>query len=73
MLARAISLRTLMAAAYGVPPLRVVFSTDIPEEKVDVLMTVPGGSKEMLQAEIKKQYGLTASPECERVPCWLSR
>jgi uncharacterized protein (TIGR03435 family) len=33
----------------------------MPEQKVDVLMTVPGGSMEMLQEEIRKQFGLVAA------------
>jgi uncharacterized protein (TIGR03435 family) len=35
----------------------------MPEQKVDVLMTVPGGSMEMLQEEIRKQFGLVAARE----------
>jgi uncharacterized protein (TIGR03435 family) len=33
------------------------------QEKYDVIMTVPGGSKQMLQDEIKRQFGLMAKPE----------
>jgi uncharacterized protein (TIGR03435 family) len=63
MIARAISLKMLIAAANGVPASRVVFDTTMPEEKVDVLMTVPDGSGQMLQDEIRNQFGLIAGRE----------
>jgi len=63
MLARAISFKRLLAAAYRVPFSRVLFVDGMPEQRVDVLMAVPGGSMEMLQEEIRKQFGLVAARE----------
>lgn len=62
-LGRAISFRRLIAVAYGVPSGRILFSGAVPEGNVDVLMTVPDGSKEMLQEEIRKQFGVVANRE----------
>jgi uncharacterized protein (TIGR03435 family) len=60
---RAVSMKALVAAAYGVPLSRIQFSVSEPEQKFDVIMTVPEGSKQMLQDEIKRQFGLVAKPE----------
>jgi uncharacterized protein (TIGR03435 family) len=61
--ARAVPLKALIGAAYQVPQSRIVFSMPESQEKYDVIMTVPGGSKQMLQDEIKRQFGLMAKPE----------
>ena len=57
---RALSMKALIAAAYGVPVSRTQFSTPEPGERFDAVMTVPNGSREMLQDEIKRQFGLVA-------------
>jgi uncharacterized protein (TIGR03435 family) len=62
---RAIPMKMLITAAYGVPPSRIQFSVPEPEQKFDVIMTVPDGSKQMLQDEIRKQFGLVAKPEMQ--------
>ena len=61
--ARAIPLSTLIARAYGVPRGRILLPVPESQEKYDVLMTVPGGSQQMLRDEIKRQFGLTGKPE----------
>jgi uncharacterized protein (TIGR03435 family) len=65
-----VSLRALLAFAYGPPDLRfhwstdrVVLPADVPDGKFDFLLTLPDQPKAALRALIKAQLGLVARRE----------
>jgi uncharacterized protein (TIGR03435 family) len=60
---RAMPFNAVIGRAYGAEASRVVLPAGTPEGKFDVLMTVPNGSKALLQEEIKKQFGAVATRE----------
>jgi uncharacterized protein (TIGR03435 family) len=49
--------------AYGWQPARILFPGGEPAERYDFVSTLSRGTKEALQAEIKKQFGLTGRRE----------
>jgi uncharacterized protein (TIGR03435 family) len=63
MIARAMAFDRLAAAIFDVPSYQLALPPDAPTNRFDVLLTVPGGTKAMLQEEIRKQFGLVAVRE----------
>lgn len=66
MLGRALTFDALMGMAYGVDPSHVVSASDKPAGHYDLLMTTPDASKELLQAEIKRQFGYVAHKDLKQ-------
>lgn len=60
---RGVSFDDVVNIAFGSLPTRIVYAADPPRGKFDLLVTVPEKQKEALQAEIARQYGLTARRE----------
>lgn len=57
------SIQTLISAAYGSDQFRTVVPDNLPQEHFDLMLTLPAHSREALQEEIKKQFGLIAHRE----------
>ena len=53
----------ILQTAYGFGPEQMVLPANLPKGQFDMLLTVPKNSRELLRAEIKKQYGIVAHPE----------
>jgi uncharacterized protein (TIGR03435 family) len=53
----------ILETAYGFSPELMVRKTRLPQGGFDMLLTTPNGSREMLRAEIKKQFGIVAHTE----------
>jgi uncharacterized protein (TIGR03435 family) len=57
------SLGDLVDTAYGFSGTRTLFPSDLPAGHYDLMLTLPGGSHEWLQNELKNRFGITAHPE----------
>jgi uncharacterized protein (TIGR03435 family) len=71
MLGRAVSFETLMAMAYGEHGKRIVFPSDLPAGKYDLLVTDPKITAEALQEKIKQQLGYAAHRESRAADVYL--
>jgi len=60
---RGTSFPEVLQTAYGFGPEQMVLPANLPRGQFDMLLTVPKNSRELLRAEIKKQFGITAHPE----------
>ena len=60
---RCILLQDVVQMAYGYPETRMLFTVDVPKDKFDFLVTVPGDARKSLQEEIQKQLGLAGRRE----------
>ena len=60
---RGASFQEILQTAYGFGPEQMVLPSNLPKGQFDMLLTVPNNSRELLRAEIKKQYGIVAHPE----------
>jgi uncharacterized protein (TIGR03435 family) len=60
---RGTSFPQILQTAYGFGPEQMVLPANLPRGQFDLLLTVPKSSRELLRAEIKKQYGIVAHPE----------
>src|SRR5882724_267067 len=60
---RGASFPEILQTAYGFGPEQMVLPANLPRGQFDLLLTVPKNSRELLRAEIKKQFGITAHPE----------
>jgi uncharacterized protein (TIGR03435 family) len=60
---RSVTLKEMIAAAYGYDEPRIVCPPDAPSNQFDYLVTVPDKEKEQLQAAIKSQLGYIAHEE----------
>ena len=60
---RGASFQEVLQTAYGFGPEQMILPPNLPRGRFDVLLTVPNNSRELLRAEIKKQYGITAHTE----------
>jgi uncharacterized protein (TIGR03435 family) len=58
-----VSLQTLMGTAYGFPTTRIVFPTNLPADRFDFLSTVSDSTKERLQEQLTRRFGLIAHKE----------
>jgi len=58
-----VSFDVVINTAFGGWPARIVYAADPPRNKFDFLVTVAEKQREALQAEIGRQYGLTARRE----------
>ena len=63
MLGKALTFDALMSLAYGVDPVPAVTSPDEPTGQFDLLLTIPGATKQQLQEEIKSRYGFVGRME----------
>ena len=54
----AISLRTIVQAAYNSSDWRTIYLTALPQGQFDYIANLPSGSNEALRQEIKKQFGI---------------
>jgi uncharacterized protein (TIGR03435 family) len=50
-------------AAYSWPPGRIIFETTLPQGGYDFISTLPNGSEQGLQNELKKKFGLVGRRE----------
>ena len=53
----------ILCSAYGFGPEQMVLPRNLPRGQFDLLLTVSNNSREALQEEIKKQFGVVAHPE----------
>jgi len=60
---RGVSVKEMMAAAYGFDEPRIVFPPDMPPGQFDYVVSVPEKEKEELQAAIKSKWGYVAHEE----------
>jgi len=61
---RGASFTEILQTAYGgFGPEQMVLPANLPRGQFDILLTVPKNSRELLRAEIKKQFGIVAHPE----------
>jgi uncharacterized protein (TIGR03435 family) len=65
--------QTLVAEAYSFPYTRIIFPSNLPSNRFDLLLTMPNHPKEMLQDEIKKRFGLIAHQESREVDIFKLR
>jgi uncharacterized protein (TIGR03435 family) len=56
-------IQTLLADAYSFSENRMVLPDNLPLEHFDLMLTLPGNQRGMLQKELKKRFGLTAHRE----------
>jgi uncharacterized protein (TIGR03435 family) len=63
MIGKAITFDELMSLAYGVDPVPAVTLHGEPINRFDLLLTSPDATKEKLQQEIKKRYGIVGRLE----------
>ena len=59
--------------AYDVPPARVIFAAAKPQGGYDYIANFPQGSRQALQQELKKRFGLIGRPETRTVDSLLLR
>lgn len=62
-LARDAAVQSIVAIAYDFLETRIVYPPDMTTNRFDLLMTMPGDHKQLLQDEIKKRFGLVAHKE----------
>jgi RNA polymerase sigma factor (sigma-70 family) len=63
-IARDMPIQWIIAKAYDFITYRqIVFPENLPQERFDLMLTVPDHSKEALQAELKRKFGLVAHRE----------
>ena len=63
-------LKIVIPVAYNFAPTMTVFDTPLPMGRYDFIANLPQGSMEGLQAEITKQFGLTARRDKRLLPAW---
>ncbi|HUB87365.1 MAG TPA: TIGR03435 family protein [Verrucomicrobiae bacterium] len=63
MMGRDVTLKQLIAAAYGQPAGRIALPPDAPKINYDFLVTAPGNQQQLLQNAIRKKLGYTAQME----------
>jgi uncharacterized protein (TIGR03435 family) len=54
---------SIVSVAYNWPPMRTIFSAMKPQDRYDFISTLPKGSSEALQRELKTKLGLVAHLE----------
>jgi uncharacterized protein (TIGR03435 family) len=57
------TVRQLVLRAYGARPMRTALNFEEPPETYDFIANLPAGNREALQAELKKELGVTAAHE----------
>ena len=57
------SLQGLLSAAYGFPEASIILPESLPPTRYDLMLTLPEHPREMLQAEIRKRFGLVGHSE----------
>jgi len=65
---RSVTLKEMIASAYGFDQPRIVFPPDLPTNRFDYLVTVPDKEKEELQMAIKSKFGYIAHEEKRDTP-----
>ena len=63
----------MVATAYNVLDTRIIFPPDLLTNRFDLLLTMPGDWKQLLQEEIKKRFGLVARSENREVDVFRLR
>lgn len=63
-------LNVIAAVAYGIPFARIRFS-DVPTNRFDFIATLPQGSREALQRELKTKFGLVGHVETQEMDVLL--
>ena len=67
------AIQDLLAYAYGFSDVRIVFPDNLPHERYDLMLTLPNHSKETLQDELRKRFGLVAHSETRDADVLLLR
>jgi uncharacterized protein (TIGR03435 family) len=57
------TIENLVETAHGIPSSRITFSTSLPKEKYDFIVTLPSGTRKSLQQEIQRQFGIIGKTE----------
>ena len=63
--------KIMAAFAYGISPIRIRFSSPPPTNRFDFIATLPQGSQEALQRELKSRFGLVGHKETENLEVLL--
>jgi uncharacterized protein (TIGR03435 family) len=63
MIMRRYEARHLVNQAYGVRGTRTIFAVNVPDERFDIMCTLPGGCDDLLRQELKRRFNLTAHRE----------
>ena len=70
-----VSAQNVVASAYGyITVTRVVFSASLPADRYDYIACLPGGegaNEEVLQAEVKRKFGVIGKIETRAMDVWL--
>ena len=63
-IARDMPIQWMIAEAYDFSKYRqILFPKNLPQERFDLMLTIPDHPKEVLQAELKRKFGLVAHRE----------
>jgi uncharacterized protein (TIGR03435 family) len=71
MLATGVTLKEVLAAAYGVASSHVIFSTKMPREKFDFIANLPADNEAALRTAVKRKFGLVGKPEIHETDALL--